>query len=56
MEHGISEALLSLLERFVVLLYERISDLGEVDEARMVLFTKKSRSLENIPPIIHFNF
>ena len=50
MEHDISEASLSLLERFVVLLYDRTSDLGEVDDARKVLFTQKSRSLENIPP------
>ena len=50
MEHDISEASLSLLERFVVLLYDHTSDLGEVDDARKVLFTQKSRSLENIPP------
>jgi len=50
MEDDISDQLLSLLERFVVLLYDRTSDLVTVNNARKWLFTQKSRSLENIPP------
>ena len=38
------------LEQFVVLLYDRTSDLLQVNDARKQLFTQKSRSLENIPP------
>lgn len=38
------------LERFVILLYDRTSGLSNVNEARKQLFTKKSRTLENIPP------
>ena len=50
MEDNISDLSLSLLERFVVLLYDRTSDLLMVNDARKRLFTQKSRSLENIPP------
>ena len=46
----ISETTFSRLERFVILLYDRTSDITEVDVARKDLFTRKSRSLENIPP------
>ena len=38
------------IERFVVLLYDRTSNLTKVKEARQELFAKKSRTLENIPP------
>ena len=47
---GISETSMSLLERFVVLMYDRTSDCTEVNEARKYLFSRKSRTLENIPP------
>ncbi|KAG0729102.1 hypothetical protein GWK47_003575 [Chionoecetes opilio] len=40
----------SLLERFVVLMYDRTSDTMEVNDARKQLFAHKSRALENIPP------
>ena len=49
-ENDISESSLLLLERFVVLLYDRTSDLMGVNDARKWLFTERSRSLENIPP------
>lgn len=49
-EGEISKSTMSLLERFVVLLYDRTSDVMEVNEARKQLFTQKSRSLENLPP------
>ena len=38
------------LERFVVLLYDRTSSHSEVNRIRQVLFSKSTRSLENIPP------
>ena len=39
-----------LLERFVVLMYDRTSSCTRVNEARKDLFTRKGRSLELIPP------
>ena len=50
MEEEISETVMSVLERYVVLLYDRTSDLVQVNDARKQLFAQKSRSLENIPP------
>jgi len=48
MENTISELTLSVLERFyAVLLYDRTSDL---EDTKTWLFTKKSRTYENIPP------
>ncbi|MGH0153333.1 UNVERIFIED_CONTAM: hypothetical protein FKN15_028536 [Acipenser sinensis] len=44
------DSTISVLERFVVLLYDRTSDTMKVIDARKQLFTQKSRSLENIPP------
>ena len=41
---------MAALEQFVVLLYDRFSDLLQVTDARKQLFTQKSRSLKNIPP------
>ena len=40
---------MSLIERFVVLMYDRTSDALQVNEARKRLFTTKCRALENIP-------
>ena len=45
----IAEESMSVLERFVVLLYDRTSNLTKVNEARQELFCKKSRDLERIP-------
>ena len=50
MEYCISESTMFVLERFVVLLYHRTSDQDKVNDVRKVLFTKNSRSLENMPP------
>ncbi len=50
MPGDVSELSKSLLERFVMLMYDRMSNIMEVDEARKQLFTQTSRSLENIPP------
>jgi len=46
----IGDSVTSVLERFVVLLYDRTSDLMGVNEARKSLFTQKSRNLENLLP------
>lgn len=50
MPQELSDLSLSQLERFVVLIYDRTSACVGVNEARKHLFTRKSRSLENIPP------
>ncbi len=50
MTEDLSEESFSLIERFVILMYEKTSDKDNIDEARKDSFTKKSRSLENIPP------
>ena len=39
-----------VLERFVVLIYDRTGSLTKVNEARQKLFLKRSRSLDSIPP------
>lgn len=47
----VDNACLAVIERFVVLLYDRTSNLTKVNEARHdQLFSKKSRTLEKIPP------
>ena len=45
-----SEESISRLERFVVLMYVRISDIMEINEARKQLFTHKGSLLGNISP------
>lgn len=39
-----------LLQRFVILLYDQASDLQSINDCRRVLFTRKNRAIENIPP------
>ena len=46
----ISEEHMAVIERFVILLYDRTSSLKSVNEARQEVFSKKSRSLDSIPP------
>lgn len=46
----VTEADLKELERYVVLLYSRTSQLTDVNEARKHLFSYCNRNLENIPP------
>ena len=43
----IPEDVMSILERFVVLQYDRSSDQHKVNDARQNLFARKSRALEN---------
>lgn len=50
MPADISAEAMALLERFVVLMYDRTSDSLQVNDARKQLFTQKSQTLENIPP------
>ena len=49
MPSEVSERSMLLLERFVVLMYDRTSESMEVNDARKQLFAQKSRNLENIP-------
>ena len=46
----ITEESMAVLERFVVLLYDRTSSVTKVNEARQQLFSKRSRELDSIPP------
>ena len=46
----ISEEQLHLLERFVILMYDKTSNEESVNICRKDLFTRKSRQIENIPP------
>ena len=46
----IPEDCIAILERFVVLLYDKTSEYFSVNEARLELFSRHSRALENIPP------
>ena len=39
-----------VLEKYVVLLYDKTCQLTQVNEARQHLVTRRSRALENIPP------
>ena len=46
----IREEDMNTIEQFVVVMYDKSSQSSNVNEARLQLFAKKSRSLENIPP------
>lgn len=46
----IDDAILDVLEQFVVLLYDRSSTATGVDEARLEMFARKQRSYQAIPP------
>ena len=50
MASDISLPSMALLDRFIVLLHSRTSDINDVNEAKKYLFTQKSRTLENILP------
>ena len=39
-----------MIERFVVLMYDRASPLASVNEYRKILYTKKQGTVEGIPP------
>ena len=50
MDGHVMEDTFATLQQFVVLMYDRSSTLAKVDAARQVLFARKSKSLESIPP------
>ena len=55
----ITEEVLSTIEHFTVLLYNRTGLLSSVDAGRMELFMKKGRGMEDMPPtkdalMLHF--
>ena len=47
---NLSEISVSIIERFVCLLYDRTTIITNVDECRRMLFTKKGRTVDSIPP------
>lgn len=47
---SITDVNMALIERFVVLMYDRTSNDFDVNSARQQLFTKTGRQMENIPP------
>ena len=47
---NLSEEDVSILERYVVLLYDRSNTTHSINECRKQLFAKKARLIENIPP------
>jgi len=46
----VSDSSFTAIERFVVLLYDRMSSSSEVNVTRKQLFAQKGRTLDNIPP------
>ena len=46
----LASPIFSLLQRFTVLLYSKSSDIELLDEARMDLFCRDNKTMENIPP------
>ena len=50
MPSAVSEESMSWLERFVVLMCDKTSDITEINETRKQLFAHKGRSLKNTPP------
>ena len=50
MPEKVEDNCMTVIERFVVLLYDRTSAIVEVNQERKGLFSKKARNLENIPP------
>ena len=47
---SIIDSTYEVLEKYVVLLYDKTCQLTQVNEARQHLFARRSRALENIPP------
>ena len=47
---SIPDNIFDLLEKYVALMYDRTCGLSKVNEARLHLFARKARALENIPP------
>ena len=41
---------MTVIERFVILMYDSTSSAEDINECRRELFTKKAKAVENIPP------
>jgi len=52
----VDDSIFKLLERFTVVVYGKASSVRNVNEARKEIFTKKNRTLENIPPHRYIEF
>lgn len=50
MPNAVDDNCMSVIERFVTLIYDRTTSLTKVNDLRQELFSKKARTLENIPP------
>ena len=48
----ITDGNMELLQRFVILMYDRTSNETNVNDARKALFSKKGKSLDLIPPTL----
>ena len=44
----LADSTISLLERFVIIMYDRTSECVSLDYTRLQMFTKKSKSLESL--------
>lgn len=44
------DEVMPILERYVTIMYDRTSTCMKVNDARRVLFTRKGRDIEAIPP------
>ena len=49
----LNDNLFNKIQRFVVIMYDRVSPCATVNECRRVLYTKRNRAIENIPPTAH---
>lgn len=48
----ITDGTMELIQRFVILMYDRTSDKTKVNDARKALFSKKGKSLDMLPPTL----
>jgi len=48
-----TDMVIYVLERFIILMFDRTSECTDLDSARKQLFTKKSRTLDQLPPTSH---
>jgi len=46
----VDDSIFKLLERLTIVLYDKASDVLNVNEARIEIFPKKKRTLENMSP------
>ena len=46
----LSENSISAIERFICLMYDKTTSISNVNDCRRMLFTKKSKTVNSIPP------